>query len=90
LSIRSQERGAGALEWTFPGDIVIELKNVNGFDVNMLLRDRVRSVLGFNSGKFVGEGEIAVAGAIPPKSIEKVGVVVKKENGGEMVNWIDR
>jgi hypothetical protein len=88
LSIRSQEKGAGALEWTFPGDIVIELKNIKGFDVNMLLRDRVQSVLGFNSGKFVGEGEIAVAGAISPKSIERVGVVYVDGFGTKKVDWI--
>jgi hypothetical protein len=90
LSIRSQEKGAGALEWTFPGDIVIKIKNVNGFDVNMLLRDRVRSVLGFNSGKFVGEGEIAVAGAISPTKIEEVGVVYTRPNGRLDVEWIGR
>jgi hypothetical protein len=58
----SQEKNAGAAYWADEGGIVIELKNVPGYDVNAALEGRVRTVRGYEGNPKFGEQEIAVPG----------------------------
>jgi len=73
---------AGAVLWADEGGLVVELKNVKGYDVNQLLGGRVKKPDGtFGGNSMMGEQEIAVPGAISPEQIESISVVVRNARG---------
>jgi hypothetical protein len=86
----SEEKNAGAAYWADEGGIVIELKNVPGYDVNAALEGRVRTVRGYEGNPKFGEQEIAVPGPIKPEQITRVGVVTKRANGIVEIKWIEK
>ena len=86
----SQYKDAGAVLWAGEGGLVIQFKNVKGYDVNQALEGRVPTLGGFGNNPKVGEQEIAVPGAVAPNQIERVGVVRIDEKGKTEIDWIDK
>ncbi|RIX74007.1 hypothetical protein [Acidovorax cavernicola] len=80
--LQTPDGQGGATLWADEGGLVIELRNVKGYDVNELLEGRVRKPDGtFGGNAMNGEHEIAVPGAISSEQIESVGEVVKNARG---------
>ncbi|MDM5182261.1 hypothetical protein PO883_34410, partial [Massilia sp. DJPM01] len=88
----TQEQNAGAAFWADEGGVVIEIKGASGYDVNAALEGRVWSVnKGYGGNPSFGEQEIAVAGAIAPNMISRVGVVqLDARTGRKKIVWIER
>jgi hypothetical protein len=86
----SQERNAGAAYWAGENGVLVEIKNVRGYDVNAALEGRVPRPGGFGGNPRFGEQEIAVPGTIRPEQINRVGVVVVRPNGQLGVEWMQR
>ena len=59
------DQQAGAVLWADEGGVVVQLKEVKGYDVNALLEGKVKKADGSFGGNAVhGEQEIAVPGRI--------------------------
>ncbi len=89
----SQEKNAGASYWAMERSdqpIVLEIKNVPGYDVNAALDGRVRTYRGWEGNPRFGEQEIAVPGAISPGNISRIGVPIVKPNGQPGIDWLPR
>jgi hypothetical protein len=85
----TQNKDAGAVHWAGEGGLVIELKNVRGYDVNAALEGQVKTIAGYKNNPNMGELEIAVPGAIAPENINRVGVVgVNPDTKQLEIRWI--
>jgi hypothetical protein len=76
------------VHWAGEGGLVIELKNVRGYDVNAALEGQVKTIAGYKNNPNMGEQEIAVPGAIAPENINRIGVVRTDERGTTSIEWI--
>lgn len=80
--LATPDGAAGAVLWADEGGIVVELKNVKGYDVNAHLEGRVKKPDGsFGGNSMGGEQEIAVPGRILPEQVESVGTVKRMPSG---------
>jgi hypothetical protein len=86
----SQNKDSGAVLWAGDGGLVIQFKDVKGYDVNQALDGRVPKMGGFGGNPKYGEQEIAVPGAISPSQIDRVGVVITNSDGVPIIKWINR
>jgi Transposase len=72
----------GAVLWADEGGLVIQLKNVKGYDVNLATEWRIKKPDGtFGGNRVHGEQEIAVPGKVTAEQIEKVMEVVTFPSG---------
>lgn len=85
----SPNKDAGAVHWAGEGGLVIELKNVPGYDVNAALEGQIKTITGYKNNPNLGEQEIAVPGAVAPGSISRVGVVWTDRFGVTRIRWIE-
>ncbi|MDS7943009.1 VENN motif pre-toxin domain-containing protein [Acinetobacter sp. V110_1] len=89
-SVISQGGDAGAAYWAGPNGIVVELKNVKGYDLDAL---QSTSSKGIGIGGMVqkntlgGELEISVPAQIDPSQISRVGIVKTTPNGKTYVDF---
>jgi hypothetical protein len=85
----SPNKDSGAVLWAGEGGLVIQFKNVPGYDVNAALEGQIKTVMGYKNNPNVGEQEIAVPGAVAPGNIAKVGVVRTSKDGEQKIVWIE-
>jgi hypothetical protein len=72
----------GAVLWADEGGLVIQLKDVKGYDVNLATEGRIKKPDGtFGGNRVHGEQEIAVPGKVTPEQIETVWEVVTFPSG---------
>jgi hypothetical protein len=87
----SQERDAGAGLWASEGELVVELVNRRGYDVNAALEFDSPSFFERVKGNPLrGEIEIAIPAQVVPEGIARVGVRVTAPNGSPRIDWIPR
>jgi len=80
--LSTPDQQAGAILWADEGGLVVQVKDVKGYDVNALLEGQVKNADGSYGGNVVhGEQEIAVPGRIEPGHVDKVFKVVRNARG---------
>jgi hypothetical protein len=87
----SPYRDAGAVLWAEVDGLVIEIKNVKGYDLNALRETSSKGggLSGYAQGKALGgEVEISIPAEVRPENISRVGkVVIEDETGIKKVEW---
>ncbi|WP_434279040.1 hemagglutinin repeat-containing protein [Acinetobacter sp. CE-15] len=89
-SVISQGGDAGAAYWAGPNGIVVELKNVKGYDLDALQSTSSKGI-GISGmvqkNTLGGELEISVPAQIDPSQINRIGIVKTTPNGKTYVDF---
>jgi filamentous hemagglutinin len=77
----SPNKDAGAVHWAGEGGLVIELKNVPGYDVNAALEGQIKTMTGYKKIRILASRRLLYRGRLRPGILPELGWYVRMREG---------